>query len=64
MGVVVYWLSLFGHWGEAEFATLNGVVLGVSLSAGILIFFGTSLLLKTEEALFLFSLIRKRIMGT
>lgn len=61
MGVIVYWLSLFGEWSETGPVFLNGVILGVSVLAGVSVFLCTSLLIKTEEALFLFSMIKRKV---
>lgn len=62
MGVIVYWVSHFGKWSESAGPDLfNGVVLGLSVLAGVLVFVCTSLLIKTEEALFLFSIIKRKV---
>jgi putative peptidoglycan lipid II flippase len=63
MGATVYGLSLLGRWGTTTSAARNGMILGISVLVGMGVFLGISLLLKTEEALFLWSLIRKRIRG-
>jgi len=62
MCVIVYRLSLFGEWGAGS-ALFNGFILGLSVMAGVSVFLGTSLLIKTDEALFLLSMIKKRMKG-
>jgi putative peptidoglycan lipid II flippase len=63
MGVIVHRLSLLGQWGDSRFILSNGLILGVSVMAGVCVFLFASLLLRTEEALFLFSLIKRRLKG-
>ncbi len=62
-GVIVYWLSLFGEWGKAGSSAENAVVLAVCIVAGCMIYLGASLLLRSEEALFLVSILKTRVRG-
>ena len=61
MGLIVYGLSLLGEWSESGTGLFNGLVLGISVVAGMLVFLCTSLLIKTEEALFLLSMIKREL---
>lgn len=63
MAVIALWVSRWGEWGEAGLSIYNAVVLAISILAGTAAYIGTSLMVKSEEALFLTSIIKKRIRG-
>jgi putative peptidoglycan lipid II flippase len=64
MGLIVYRLSLFGKWGDTGPVLFDGLILGVSVVTGGFVFLAISLAIKTEEAFFLFSMMKRRVKGT
>jgi putative peptidoglycan lipid II flippase len=63
MTVIVLLLSKLGAWGEASSSFHEVVILVICIGAGAVTYFGTTLLVKSEEALFLVSVLMKKIKG-
>jgi hypothetical protein len=61
MGVVVYWFRLYGNWDGSGSTVYNALILVASIVLGSTVFLLISLLLRTGEALYLLSLIKRRI---
>jgi putative peptidoglycan lipid II flippase len=61
MGLVVYGLRRLGEWGETGAVSVDALILGVSVVAGIFVFLCVSLLIKIEEAVFLLSMIKRKL---
>jgi len=62
MAIVAFWLSRLGEWGEAGLSIHSAGVLAISILGGAAAYIGTSLMVKSEEAFFLFSILRKRVL--
>jgi len=63
MSVIVFLLSRLEEWGEVSSSIHNAVVLAVCILVGSVTYIGMSLLVRSEEALFLVSIFKKRFRG-
>ncbi len=63
MSWVVLRLSRLGEWGEGNPSLYHAIVLAICILAGTLTYMGASLLVRSEEALFLVSMLRRKVGG-
>ncbi len=63
MGVIVFLISQLGEWAEQSSSIRNAAVLAVCIVVGTVTYTGMSLILRSEEALFLFSILKRKIRG-
>ncbi len=62
-GLIVFRLSRLGEWGETGSSIKDLAVLMICILAGFGTYVGVSLIVRSEEALFLFSTLKRRVGG-
>ncbi|NIO03152.1 MAG: murein biosynthesis integral membrane protein MurJ [Proteobacteria bacterium] len=62
-GLIVFRLSRLGEWGEAGSSIKDLAVLMICILAGFGTYVGVSLIVRSEEALFLISTLKRRVGG-